>query len=104
MGVVAACAGDHDPFAPSSKSSPALPSNITPRAILDCAGTVASGTSAMTVTCQPATVDGPAAAADPAVRQMIAESVTLSRQNVDVTLAFANYTFAGGVLDRKSVV
>jgi len=104
VGVVAACAGDHDPFAPSSKNSPTVPPNLTPRAILDCAGTVASGTSAMTVTCQPATVDGPAAAADPAVRQMIAESVTLSRQNIDVTLAFANYTFAGGVFAANVTV
>ena len=58
----------------------------------------------MTVTCQPATVDGPAAAADPAVRQMIAESVTLSRQNIDVTLAFSNYTFTGGVFAANVTV
>ena len=58
----------------------------------------------MLVTCAPATVDGPAAAADPAVRQMIAENVTLSRQNVDVTLAFSGYAFASGVFSANVTV
>ena len=102
--MAAACADDHDPLAPSSKSSAALPSNLTPQAILDCVGTLAGGSAGMLVTCAPATVDGPAAAADPAVRQMIAESVTLSRQNVDVTLAFSGYAFAAGVFSANVTV
>jgi hypothetical protein len=102
--MAAACADDRDPLAPSSKSSAALPSNLTPQAILDCVGTLAGGSAGMLVTCAPATVDGPAAAADPAVRQMIAENVTLSRQNVDVTLAFSGYGFASGVFSANVTV
>src|ERR1700691_5491942 len=98
--VAAACADDRDPFAPSSKTSAALPSNMTTRAILDCVGTVA-GARGVAVTCQPATADGPAAAADPALRQEIAESVTLGRQNIDLTLAFSGYAFSSGVFSAK---
>jgi hypothetical protein len=77
---------------------------MTPRAILDCVGTVAARASGMAVTCQPATVDGPAAAADPALRQELAQSVTLGRQNVDLTLAFSNYAFSGGVFSANVTV
>jgi hypothetical protein len=58
----------------------------------------------MAVTCQPATADGPAAAADPALRQEIAESVTLGRQNIDLTLAFSGYAFSAGVFSAKVTV
>ena len=104
VGVAAACSDDRDPLSPSSKSPAALPSELTPRAILDCVGTLSGTSSALAVTCAPATVDGPAAAADPRLREVIAQSVTLSRQNVDVTLAFANYTFTGGVFAANVTV
>jgi hypothetical protein len=58
----------------------------------------------MAVSCQPATVDGPAAAADPALRQELAQSVTLGRQNVDLTLAFSNYAFSGGAFSANVTV
>ena len=93
VSVAAACSDDRDPLAPSSKNSAAVPSDLTPAAILDCVGNLAGTSDAMAVKCEPATVDGPAAAADPRVRQMIAQSVTLGRQNVDLTLAFSRYWF-----------
>ncbi len=104
VGVAAACSDDRDPLAPSPKSPVVLPSDLTPRAILDCVGTLSGTASALSVKCAPATPDGPAAAADPRVRQMIAQSVTLSRQNVNVTLAFANYAFSGGIFSANVTV
>ena len=100
--VVAACSDGRDPLAPKSLAT--APSNAIPQAILDCVGTLAGTSAALSVQCAPATVDGPAASADPRVRQMIAQSVTLSRQNVDVTLAFSNYAFSGGVFSANVTV
>ncbi len=102
--VVVACSDGRDPLAPSSKNSAAVPSDLTPVAILDCVGNLGAASSAIAVKCEPATVDGPAAAADPRVRQMIAQSVTLGRQNVDLTLAFSNFAFAGGVFSANVTV
>jgi hypothetical protein len=104
VGVVCACTDDRDPFAPSSRSSTTAAPNMTVRAILDCVGTLPSGAHPLAVSCAPATVDGPAAAADPAARAFIAQSVTLGRQNIDVTLAFANYALSGGVFSANVTV
>ena len=84
-------------------------SNDVPAAILDCVGTLAGGPGALGVTCTPATVDGPAAMSSPKIRAMIAagvgaQSVTLGRQNIDVTLAFSNYAFSGGVFSASVTV
>jgi hypothetical protein len=104
VSIVAACSDGRDPLAPSSKGPLAVPSDLTPRAMLDCVGTLAGRSGGSAVKCEPATVDGPAAAADPQVRQMIAQSVTLGRQNVDVTLAFSNFAFSGGVFSANVTV